>query len=448
MSIDPRQLFASEIVDYPIKTKVLGKINYVNLDNAATTPPFLTVTKAVDDFLNGYGSVHRGAGLKSKISTDEYEASREVIKRFVGAPANSYVLFGPNTTGAMNALAYFMAFLPGKIAVSSLEHSSSWLSWVKAEGVKAINGETGSISEMEELNKRIQNAGHNQVLKYGINEKMEIDFNELERLLKTEKIKAVVVTAASNLTGYCPDLRKVSALTHQYKACLIVDGCQFIQHHAIDMAALGIDFLIASGHKLYAPYGAGFTVGPKDFFDAFLPYQLGGGNLPYITAGGEFMRAKTQLAHDPGTPNAVGAVAIGAALKTLSAIGMDKIFDYENKLAFQTYMAIKGIPGIKIHVPLDRLQTIITFSIENKNAHIVAERLNSDFGIGVRAGSFCVYQTVRNLLGVNANDDDIKFAVKQGDISSIPAVVRASFSIINTQADVDRLIIALNLIAR
>lgn len=447
MTIEPRQLFSAHTLDYPVKTRVLGKTNYVNLDNAATTPPLISVTKAVDDFLVSYGSVHRGAGTKSKLSTEYYERSREIIKKFVGAPHNSYVLFGANTTGAMNALAYFMAFLPGKIAVSSLEHSSSWLSWVKAEGVKAVNGETASLSEIEKLNQKIQSAGHTQVLQYGINEQMEIDFEELEEMLKHNEIKAVVVTASSNLTGYCPDLGRVSGLVHQYGAYVVVDGCQYIQHHAIDMAALGIDFLIASGHKLYAPYGTGFTVGPKDFFDAFLPYQIGGGNLPYIATGGEFIRATTQLAHDPGTPNSVGAIAIAAALETLAGLGMDTVAAYENDLAHQAYVGLKNIPGLQVHVPVDRLQTIISFSIRGKDPRVVAERLNADFGIGVRAGSFCVYQAVRNLLKLDPNDGDIAAGVRRGDLKAVPAVVRASFGLTNDLSDVGRLIVALNLIA-
>jgi selenocysteine lyase/cysteine desulfurase len=105
--INQKQLFSDEIQNYKIDTKKLGKVRYVNLDNAATVPPFKSVQKKVNDYLISYGSVHRGAGIKSQISTDIYENSRNVIKRFVGAPKDAYVLFTGNTTGAMNAAAYY-----------------------------------------------------------------------------------------------------------------------------------------------------------------------------------------------------------------------------------------------------------------------------------------------------------------------------------------------------
>ncbi len=109
--ISTQNLFSEKIQNYQVNSTALGKVRYVNLDNAATTPPFLSAQKAVDDYLVSYGSVHRGAGTKSKISTDLYEESREVIKNFVGAPKDSYVLFTGNTTGAMNFASYYFSFL-------------------------------------------------------------------------------------------------------------------------------------------------------------------------------------------------------------------------------------------------------------------------------------------------------------------------------------------------
>ena len=296
--INPKKLFSKQILNYQVKTK-RGLVNYVNLDNAATTPPFLEVENEVRKYLIGYGSVHRGAGTKSKISTDIYERSREVIKDYVNAKTDDYVLYSGNTTGGINMAAYFFSFLSGKIMVSTVEHSSSWLPWIKVEGVKLLGEKQNSLNEMEEINNQIQKFGSSQVIQYDVNENFEFDLSDIGRGLKQNKIKVLVLTASSNITGYCPDIKSIGELAHKYGAYFLVDACQFLQHHEIDMQKMGIDFLVASGHKLYAPYGGGFLVGSKKFLDEFLPYQIGGGNLPYITEQGEFLRFKNHRVAKP-----------------------------------------------------------------------------------------------------------------------------------------------------
>ncbi len=445
--INPEQLFSKDVLHYQVETKQLGKVDYVNLDNAATTPPLITVQQGVDDYLKTYGSVHRGAGTKSKISTDVYEQTRQTIKEFVGAPENFYVLFSGNTTGAMNTAAYFFSFLDGKVAVSEIEHSSSWLPWVKTEGEKSLGAGRVDFQHVPETQERIQEEGRKTVLRYPLNNEGEFDLAGIEEMLKTNKIKAFVLTASSNLTGYRPDIRKIGELVHKYGAYYIVDACQFLQHHKIDMMEMGIDFLAASGHKFYAPYGGGFLIGPKNFLDEFLPYQIGGGNLPYITKEGVFLRYKNQLAHDPGTPNAVGAVSMAIAFNQLKAMGIDKIEAYESGLARRAYEAMKKNKKVRLFVRDNHLSTVIPFVIVDQDSRAVAERLNKEFGIGVRAGSFCVYDVVRNLLEIK-DESKIVEAVNHGDTSLIPGIIRASFALCNTNADVDRLIQAINFITK
>lgn len=446
IKIIPSELFSREILNYPVETTKLGRVTYVNLDNAATTPPFLTVQEGVDNFFKSYGSVHRGAGAKSKISTDLYEEAREIIKDFVGAPVDDYVLFTGNTTGAMNTAAYFFSFLEGKVAVSEIEHSSSWLPWIKSEGEKLLGKEQVSFQKIEKTQEKIQELGRNNVLQYSLNKEGEFDVEAIEKLFFHNKIKALVLTAASNVTGYRPDIKKIGEIVHRYGAYYVVDACQFLQHHRINMKEMGIDFLAASGHKFYAPYGGGFLIGPKNFFDKFLPYQIGGGNLPYITKNGVFIRYKNQMAHDPGTPNAVGAVAMAIALKKLKEIGVEKVEAYETGLTKIVYEELKKNPKVNILVKEKHLGTVIPFVVKGKDSNTVAERLNNEFGVGVRAGSFCVYNVVRNLLGIK-DDSDIIEAVKRGDTSVIPGIVRASFGLCNTREDVERFLKAINYIA-
>lgn len=332
-TIRVEKFFSSEIINFQTRTQKFGITRYVNLDNAATTPPLKIVEEKIAEYLKRYGSVHRGAGVKSKISTEIYEESRETIKKFVGAPADCYVVFSGNTTGAMNTAAYLFSFLKGKVAVSAIEHSSSWLPWIKAEGIKLLGENQYDLNELGNINEKIQILGRGQVLQYDVDDNFEFDLDGIENLLKNNKIKVLVLTASSNINGYCPDIKKIGKLAHKYGAYFLVDACQFIQHHTIDMEEMEIDFLAASGHKFYAPYGGGFLIGPKKFLDSFLPYQIGGGNLPYITKEGEFLRYDNQLAHDPGTPNALGAVAMAFALEALQEIGIEKIELHEKRLA-------------------------------------------------------------------------------------------------------------------
>jgi cysteine desulfurase len=440
-----KDLFKSEILNYATNGK-----HYTNLDNAATTPPLKAVQDKVDDYLISYGSVHRGAGEKSKISTDVYEHSRQVIKGFVGAPSDSYVVFSGNTTGGMNILAHFFSFLDGKVAVSSIEHSSSWLPWIKAEGEKKLGGrQVAALNDMSFVNDLVQKHGKNQVLSYGLNSEGEFDLNQIEELLMKNKIKAFVLTASSNLTGYCPDIKKIGEIVHSHGAYYVVDGCQYIQHHSIDMRKMNIDFLVASGHKFYAPYGGGFVIGPKSFLDHFLPYQIGGGNLPYITSDGEFLRYENNLAHDPGTPNAVGAISMAAALEELDRIGTSKIEHYEKGLTKKAYDALSKVKGVNLLVRKKQLSTIIPFVIEGVSATTVAEKLNNEFSVGVRAGSFCVYHVVRDLLNITSEQEAKIIAnIKHGDISGMPGVVRASFALCNDDEDVDTFVNAVQEIAK
>ena len=435
--------FSDDIQSYKVKLSSGAEVRYVNMDNAATTPPFQCVQEAVTTYMHAYGSVHRGTGSKSQVSTDLYEASRDTIRKFVNAPDDSYVLYTANTTGAMNTAAYFFSFFEGKVAVSDIEHSASWLPWIKAEGVRCLGNDRFELEDAEQINRMVQKEGTEQVVRYRVNDAFEFDIDEIESILKTNKIKVFVLTASSNATGYCPDVKAIGELVHKYGALYIVDGCQFIQHHKIDMQEMNIDFLAASGHKFYAPYGGGFLIGPKTFFDGCLPYEIGGGNLPYIDMNGEFYRTKTQLAHDPGTPNAVGAVAMAAAIDEISRLGIDRIEAYEYGLAKQMFDALQDNPRIKLFVSNVHLCTILPFNIDGVSPDNVARRLNDDFGIGVRYGSFCVYDFVRRLLDIS-DDSEIIRKVNAGEGNAVPGFVRASVSLSTSQNDVDRFISAIN----
>ncbi|MDP7324471.1 MAG: aminotransferase class V-fold PLP-dependent enzyme, partial [Candidatus Woesearchaeota archaeon] len=373
--IKPR--FEEQILNAQVTLLNGKKVKYVNLDNAATTKPFKAVVEMISKNLVEYGSVHRGAGQHSKISTDKYEKSREAIGKFVGTSEKDYVIFTKNTTEAINQAAALWKTFPGKILVSDIEHSSSMLPWLK----------------------------HQEIYQFKT-KNSKFDLEDIERILRNYpgNIKLVVITGASNVTGYKPPIHKIAGLAHKYRAKILVDVCQFLQHEKIDMLPDDhpehIDFIAFSGHKMYAPFGAGVLVGPKSFFDRAIPYQIGGGNLPYITSENEVKRFNTVQTHDPGTPNAVGVWAMEAAIKELEEIGMENIKKYEHALVGLALAQLRRLPNIKIYLPNGH-GSIIPFDIEGLPDKLVAEILALEYGIGTRAGSFCTYELMRSLKNIS-----------------------------------------------
>ena len=326
--------------------------------------------------------------------------------------------------------------------VSDIEHSSSWLPWIKEEGLKHLRDRQFNYSDVENYNNEIQRLGLKEVLVYRSNKDFVFDLKDIERKLTNNNVKVFVLTASSNLTGYCPNIVEIGKLVHKYGAYFLVDACQFIQHHPINMVDMGIDFLVASGHKFYAPYSGGFLIGPKEFFDKFLPYQIGGGNIPYITKDGYILHYQNQLAHDAGTPNAIGAISMAKALEKLSNIGVDNINMYETSLTKYVYDEFAGIDKVEMYVKREYLSNIITFNIKGYDAKGIADLLNNNYGIGVRAGSFCVYHVIRKLLNIK-DDSELVQAIQSGINNHIPGVIRASFSLQNTKKDAVRLVNAI-----
>ena len=441
--MNTEQLFNKKILEYKSEIFIdefsTDFDHYVNLDNAATTPPLKIVEKKVRAFLVSYGSVHRGSGEKSIVSTDKYEWARNTILKCVGAPEESYVVYSQNTTGAVNIIASLMAQIEGKIAVSDIEHSSSFLPFVVEEGrircqeqIHHNNFDAEAKQRMDD----IQSLGKNQVCFYHIDDHGNVDLDDLKKVLTEHHIKAVMLTASANLTGIRTNIKAVSELVHSFKnTYLIVDACQYIPHHEVNMVELGIDFLVASGHKFYAPYGGGFLVGSKEFFDSFMPYQIGGGNLPYIDLQGNFYREFNNQAFDPGTPNSVGAYSMAVALKFLKkTLGYSSIEQYEHNLALYAYKKLKEIPEVKLYVSEEDLGSTLTFTVKGLPADWVAEELDCIYGIGVRAGAFCVYRYVNRLVGIT-DDKDIVEDVKHGYKDNIAGVIRASIGLQNTMQD-------------
>ena len=417
-----KPLFCEEHLSVIQTVRDGSELRYVNLDNAATTKPFKKVLETVLESLKEYGSVHRGAGLHSRISTERYERAREDILHLVGASKDSYAIFTKNTTDAISMAASLWAQKSGTVLVSDIEHSANLTPWI--------------------------NSG-NEVVQYKTGQDVDVS-QEVLQAFECRKnnrcIKLLTVTGASNVTGYKPPIYTLAKIAHDHGAMILVDACQLVQHEKISMScsvdsSSDIDFIAFSGHKMYAPFGAGTLVGPKLFFDSVEPYQIGGGSMAYITNDLKIIRRNNVHDHESGTPNFIGALAMAESMNMLyNSIGIDNVKTYEHEIGSQLFHGLQSIPEITMFVP-DGDRTVFPFTVKGIPSSLVAEILSHEYAVGIRAGHFCVFELARQLCGISKTvDDSISREVDAGITRNIPGLVRASLSIYNPPDDIDRLL--------
>jgi selenocysteine lyase/cysteine desulfurase len=376
-----------------------GTVPYANLDYAASAPCLERVRDAVAAALPYYSSVHRGAGYASRVTTDAYEEARETVRRFAGAWRRDAVVFTRNTTDAMNLLAH--AAPPGTtVVVFESEHHASLLPWARAVRLPVPATPDEAVTAAA-LALRSAPAG--------------------PRLL--------VVTAASNVTGELWPVERLAAVARAYGARIAVDAAQLAAHRPLDMGTLDLDYVAFSGHKLYAPFGAGVLVGRSDWLRAADPYLKGGGATAQVGPGGVRWTDDPQQRHEAGTPNVLGAIALAAACDALGSAGWDTLAGTEERLLDRLRRGLATVPGLRtLELWGDRHPRvgIVSFVLDGLDARAVACALSEEYGIGVRDGRFCAHPFVGRLLGGGAG-----------------SAVRASIGVGTEKAHVDRLITAL-----
>lgn len=350
---------------------VHGPVGYANLDHAASTPALVTVKTAVDTALETYSSVHRGNGYASKVTSGWYEQAREEVASFVGAREDDTVIFTRNTTDSLNLLARSLP-RDTTVVVFETEHHSTLLPW---KGVRTVTLPVPSS--------------------------VEHAFLELETALEqvTTRHRLIVVAGASNVTGELWPLAEVVRLARRHGARVAVDAAQLAPHRAIDIAATGVDYVAFSGHKLYAPYGAGVLAGRSDWLDAAAPYLRGGGATARVTTAGPTW-ATGASRHEGGSPNVIGAIALAAACATITA-NRAAIEAHEAGLLAQLRPGLAAIPGVDTWSIFgddhDRVG-VVAFTIERLDSSLVSAILSAEHGIGVRDGKFCAHLLVDALL--------------------------------------------------
>ena len=420
--------FRQMVVGVDIKVPLLDGTytTGINLDNAATTPPFKSVLKELNEFAPWYSSIKRGGGYKSTISTDIYENGREIIKDFVNADAKRDIaIYTSNTTHSINTLAYVLSQQKdGRNIVLStwMEHLANDLPWRNKFDVKYVD---------------IDQTG-----------RLEIDDLEYKLRKYMGRVKLVTVTGAANVTGYMNPIHEIARIVHKYNAKVHIDAAQLAAHDSIDMRPLEsdehIDYLSFSAHKMYAPYGSGVLIGPKADFEYGLPY-VQGGSAPRLVTHQRVAWHQPPTKDEAGSPNIMGVVAMLEAIKTFNILGINKIDEYEKNLHRYAFSKIKGIPGIILHNDArDDTISIIVFNIEDIYHQVLSEILSLEFGISVRNGFFCAHPYCERLLGYTSLDMDYFFNHPQ---ARLPGMVRASIGMYNTYEEIDTFIYCLNTIA-
>jgi cysteine desulfurase/selenocysteine lyase len=417
-------------VDLPVPVYGGGSVTGINFDNAASTPPLKRVRNAVNMFADVYSSVHRGTGYKSRVSTDAYENAREQVARFLGVDERSQVvIFVKGTTDALNRIAAEQARLDGRrVLVTEMEHHADLLPWR-------------------------HRSGH---LMVGLTEEGQIDVEAIEHALADANgaIGLVAVCGASNVTGFVSPIHEVAELAHRHGALISVDAAQLAPHHRIGVLAPSdpghLDFVSFSGHKMYAPYGAGVLVAPRNFFSG-APEVMGGGAIQLVTWD-DTIWADLPDREEAGSPNVIGAVALGVAIDALLELGFEDMLREEGRLGRRLLEGLAEIPGVGLLGSLDpcpggRL-ALASFVIEGVDHGLVAAALSHEWGIAVRHGCFCAHPYLIHLLHMTKKEvDTIVDEMTTGGRKALPGAVRASLAPYNTDAEVDRFLKAVRVVA-
>jgi cysteine desulfurase/selenocysteine lyase len=395
---------------------------YVNFDNAASTPTLRPVYDKVNEFMTWYSSVHRGTGFKSQIATEAYDLAHDLVGCFVRANLETNaVIFGKNTTEAINKLARrFPLERDDVVLVSVMEHHSNDLPWRQRARLYHI----------------------------AVNDDGTLDEEDFDRLLDQHAgwVKLVAISGASNVTGCLNPIHRLAEKAHAAGARILVDAAQLAPHRAIDMRPDDdpghLDFVALSAHKMYAPYGTGALVGPTEVFAQGTPDLVGGGTVDIVTLD-DVRWASPPDRDEAGSPNVAGAVAMAQAVISLEEVGMDALARHEAELTAHALRRLSAIDGVEIYGVTDPSRTaervgVIPLNVRGVDHYKVAAVLSFEGGIAVRNGCFCAHPYILRLLKVPGEEalrhqQDIIDGTRVG----LPGLVRISFGCYNTLEEVD-----------
>ncbi|GAA3105994.1 hypothetical protein GCM10020254_59850 [Streptomyces goshikiensis] len=326
-----------------------------------------------------YGSVHRGAGYLSQLSTDLFEQSRVTVAEFLDCRPGDQVVFTRSTTDSLNLLA---AVLPAgcQVFVFETEHHASLLPWTNAR-VTYLNAPRTPAEAVATLERAL--AGRDPYAP-----------------------ALVCVTGASNVTGELWPVKELAAAAHAHGARIVLDAAQLAPHHPVSVRELDVDWVAFSGHKLYAPFGSGVLAGRADWLQEAEPYLAGGGASRKVArredGGVEVEWHTTAARHEAGSPNVIGVYSIASACRALTEAGFENLVERERHLIAKVREGLAEVPAVRVLSLFgdDAPRVgVISFVVDGWNSSHFAAALSAEYGIGVRDGLFCAHPLVRTLLG-------------------------------------------------
>jgi cysteine desulfurase / selenocysteine lyase len=397
--------------DFPILGRTVreGK-RLVYLDSGATSQRPRQVLDAERAFVEtANAAVHRGAHQLAEEATDAYEGARQKIADFVGVDYGE-IVFTKNATEGVNLVAYAMGNAatagpeaerfrigPGdEIVVTEMEHHANLVPW------QQLAARTGATLRW-----------------FGVTDEGRLDLSNLDELV-TERTKVVAFTHQSNVLGTVNPVRVLADAARAVGALTVLDACQSVPHGPVDFKALGVDFAVFSGHKMLGPSGIGVLYGRRELLEALPPFLTGGSMIEMVHMARSTF-APPPARFEAGVPMTSQAVALGAAVDYLNAIGMDRVAAHEHRLTELALRGLAEIPGVRIVGPLDTVDRggAVSFVVEGIHAHDAGQVLDS-LGVAVRVGHHCAWPLHRRM--------------------DAAATVRASFYLYNTPDEVTALV--------
>ena len=393
--------------DFPILNREVYGRPLVYLDNGATTQKPLCVLDAMrNEYLNVNANVHRGVHYLSQQATEQHEAARETVRRFINARSTSEIIFTRGTTESMNLVAssFTEAFMqPGdEVILSEMEHHSNIVPWQLMAAKRGIAIRVIPVTDDGELDM------------------------EAYRNLFTERTRLVSVTHVSSVLGTINPIKDIIAIAHAHDVPVMVDGAQSTPHLTIDVQQMDCDFFAFSGHKVYGPTGIGVLYGKEEWLDRMPPYQGGGEMIEHVSF------EKTSFEHLPlkfeaGTPDYVASVGLAKALDYVDALGMDNICEHEKSLTRHCMEQLQTIPDMRLIGTAHEKDAVVSFLVGNIHPLDMGTLLDR-LGIAVRTGHHCAQPLM--------------------DRYGILGTVRASFALYNTLDEVDTLVEGVKRVSR
>ena len=383
--------------DFPILSQRVHGKPFVFLDSAASAQkPRAVIDAMVRPMETQYANVHRGLHWMSERTSDAYEGVRDKVAALLGASSREEIVFTRNSTEAINLVAHSYGrgvLKPGQaVLITEMEHHANIVPWQMLRDTHGVELRVAPITDAGEL-----------------------DMEALARLLEDGRVGLVAVTHMSNVLGTYNPIARVARLAHDSGAQVLVDGSQAVVHRAVDVQALGADFYVFTGHKLYGPTGVGVLWARAALLEAMPPF-MGGGDMIATVSFERSTWAPAPHKFEAGTPAIIEVIGLGAAIDYVNAIGLDAIAAHEAALTDHALARLSSVQGLHIAGRAQDRGGVISFTLDGAHAHDIATLLDRQ-GIAVRAGQHCAEPLMRRL--------------------GLTSTARASFGVYTTMGEID-----------